>query len=153
MFNVVKGDLIKFVVASGASVAHGCNCFCNMGAGVAVPIRQMWPEMYAADQRTPVASYAKLGTFSYAKLGHTQYGFNLYTQYNYGSGILFQLEALESALTGALAQLSVCPWAKQHLAVPLIGGGLGRGDPKEIKDMMKKVSDKFPDIELTLVLL
>lgn len=152
MFNVVKGDLIKFVVASGASVAHGCNCFCNMGAGVALSIRQMWPEMYQADQRTECGDN-KLGTFSYAKISHTQYGFNLYTQYNYGKGILFQLYALEAALTGALAQLSVCPWAKQHLAVPLIGGGLGRGDPKEIKDMIKKVSDKFPEIEVTLVLL
>ena len=152
MFNVVKGDLIKFVVASGASVAHGCNCFCNMGAGVALSIRQMWPEMYAADQATECGDN-KLGYFSYAKLSPTQYGFNLYTQYHYGKGILFQLYALEQSLYKALMTLQRCPWAKQHLALPLIGGGLGRGDPVQIRETIENVASKFPDIEVTLVLL
>lgn len=39
MYNEIKGDLITLAKEGKFDViAHGCNCFCNMGAGIAVPM-------------------------------------------------------------------------------------------------------------------
>ena len=39
MVNVIKGDLIKLALEGKFDViGHGCNCFCSMGAGIAVPM-------------------------------------------------------------------------------------------------------------------
>lgn len=40
-FKYVDGDLIKFALEGRFDViAHGCNCMCNMGAGIAVGMRK-----------------------------------------------------------------------------------------------------------------
>lgn len=153
MFNIVKDDLIKFVIKNKTNVAHGCNCFNTMGAGVALSVRQMWPEMFYADSATLKGSTTKLGSYSWAKIGTNQYGFNLYTQYNYGKGSLFQVEHLESSLYAAMKAIATSTVAVKHLAVPFIGSGLGRGDPCVIEKTMRKIASEIPEVDLTLVIL
>lgn len=155
MFREVKGDLIKYVVEHKTNVAHGCNCFNTMGAGVALPVRQMWPEMYAADCRTVSGDKNKLGTTSYAKIGPNQWGFNLYTQYNYGrySPQLFKLEYLRNALGRALYIIDTTDSMVKELAVPLIGAGLGGGNAQEVKALIKELAEMHPNVTVTLVLL
>lgn len=40
MYKEIKGDLIKLALEGEFDViAHGCNCFCTMGAGIAVAMK------------------------------------------------------------------------------------------------------------------
>ena len=49
----IKGDLIKLALIGNFEViAHGCNCMCTMGAGIAKTIKSEFPEAYQADCAT-----------------------------------------------------------------------------------------------------
>src|SRR5262245_29107160 len=44
---VVRGDLVKLALDGRFEVIiHGCNCQCEMGAGIAKVIKQTFPEAY-----------------------------------------------------------------------------------------------------------
>lgn len=69
-------------------IIHCCNCFHTMGAGVALSLRQQWPQIYAADKKTNYGDETKLGDFSKAFVNgsnnKTIVVYNLYGQYMYG---------------------------------------------------------------------
>jgi O-acetyl-ADP-ribose deacetylase (regulator of RNase III) len=49
----IKGDLIALAKQGEFDViAHGCNCFVKMGAGIAKSIRLAFPEAWYADKDT-----------------------------------------------------------------------------------------------------
>ena len=75
----VKGDLIKLALDKRFDVIiHGCNCMCEMGAGIAKVIRSRFPEAYEADLKTEKGSRDKLGTISYAaELSHDALGIRI----------------------------------------------------------------------------
>ena len=51
--NVITGDLLRFALDGRFDViVHGCNCQCARGKGIALSIKQQFPEAYAADLRT-----------------------------------------------------------------------------------------------------
>jgi O-acetyl-ADP-ribose deacetylase (regulator of RNase III) len=144
MFNIVKGDLIRLSNNFDA-IAHGCNCFCTMGAGIAKQIKLNFPEAYEADLKTESGCKRKLGTFS--KAGKV---YNIYTQYSYSRTTkMFEPWALKKGLEEVAKDMGF----KGKLGVPLIGGGLAKGSPEEIKDIMKSICDKYPSFHITLVLL
>jgi hypothetical protein len=63
----VRGDLIDLALKGDFDViVHGCNCLNAMGAGVALTIKKVFPEAYAADCKTPRGDKHKLGTISSA---------------------------------------------------------------------------------------
>ena len=65
----VIGDLIQLALAGSFDViVHGCNCQCAMGKGIALAIKQQFPEAYDADQRTVRGDPDKLGTITYAEI-------------------------------------------------------------------------------------
>ena len=65
----IHGDLLQLALDGTFDIiVHGCNCQCQMGKGIALSIKQMFPEAYAADQATPKADPSKLGTFSVAEV-------------------------------------------------------------------------------------
>ena len=47
-------------------IAHGCNCFCTMGSGIAPQIAKAFPEAYDVDQKTVKGDKKKLGVFTEA---------------------------------------------------------------------------------------
>ncbi len=50
---VIQGDLIKLAQDKEFDVIiHGCNCQCEMSAGIARAIRNTFPEAYEADLKT-----------------------------------------------------------------------------------------------------
>ena len=56
----IKGDLIKLALTGNFEViAHGCNCMCTMGAGIAKTIKSEFPEAYQADCATEKADKNK----------------------------------------------------------------------------------------------
>ncbi len=69
-------------------LAHVCNCQNTMGAGLALEIKNRFPEAYDADLATIRGDEKKLGTVSYAKIkkpaGQLRYIANVYGQFFYG---------------------------------------------------------------------
>lgn len=41
MIEYVNGDIFK---GKDDVIVHGCNCFCNMGAGIALQVAKYYPE-------------------------------------------------------------------------------------------------------------
>ena len=76
-------DLVQcFKQGDFDAIAHGCNCFNTMGAGIALTIKNEFPEAYAADAETFKGHRGKLGTYTSVR---TTSGviYNAYTQYTY----------------------------------------------------------------------
>jgi len=88
--NKIQGDLIRLALNGDFDVIiHGCNCFCTMGAGIALTIKKVFPEAYKTDLTTKKGSWKKLGTYSVTKVerhGHQIIIVNAYTQFHYASG-------------------------------------------------------------------
>ena len=83
MITYVKGNAITLAEAGkNVAFAHGCNCFCRMGRGIAKEVKERLPEMTAADARTIPGLRDKLGTYSSA-IYPWGIGYNLYTQYTW----------------------------------------------------------------------
>jgi len=89
---IIEGDLIRLALQGEFDVIiHGCNCFCQMGAGIAATIKTVFPEAYEADLQTPKGDKEKLGTFSYATVLRDNNEItiiNAYSQYHWrGRGL------------------------------------------------------------------
>ncbi|WKB55732.1 macro domain-containing protein [Eleftheria terrae] len=124
----ITGDLLDLAVEGRFDViVHGCNCFCNMGAGIARLIKQRFPAAYAADLATTKGDRGKLGTFSAAEVHTEGVSFvivNAYTQYDWrGEGVKADYAAIRSVFAAVREQ-----FAGRRVGYPLIGAGLARGD-------------------------
>ena len=105
----IKGNLITLAQQGQFDViAHGCNCFCQMGGGIAKAIKSEFPEAYQADCQTEKGGKDKLGSCTYATcqvVGGTCVVVNAYTQYDYrGKGRKVDYDALRDCMQ----------WIKQY---------------------------------------
>ncbi len=81
----IEGNLIdQFEQGQYDIIIHQCNCFNNMGSGIARVIAEKYPEVDQADKNTPLGDINKLGTYIAVE---TRHGIivNAYSQYSYGS--------------------------------------------------------------------
>jgi O-acetyl-ADP-ribose deacetylase (regulator of RNase III) len=124
----IKGNIIQLALEGYFDViVHGCNCFNTMGAGLALQIRNNFPEAYQADQRTGLGDKYKLGSFTRAEIVRPNTRFdvvNAYTQYRYGKG---------GPHVNYLAIFDVFTKIAHHyngkrIAYPKIGCGLAGGE-------------------------
>lgn len=150
---IIQGNLIDLALEGEFShIAHGCNCFKTMGAGIAFHIAEAFPEAFHADKEyRKIGDASKLGTYSKAlivrkspkgkKVSFTVV--NIYTQFLPGR----RFEAIN--LIKGLVMLKNREKPKiSHLGVPLIGGGIGGGDRNEIIGVLEGFTKFFP---ITLV--
>ena len=123
MINHVEGDLIKMAKAGEFDViAHGCNCQCRMGRGIALTIKNELHKAYLVDQATDAGSRAKLGTCSIAIIGDLTV-INAYTQWHWrGNGVLVDYGAVRSCM-----QHIADNFQGKRIGLPLIGAGLAGG--------------------------
>lgn len=134
MIEYIKGDLLK---SDCDVIIHGCNCFRNMGAGIAKAVKEMYPEAFVADFETVYRDPIKLGTFSYAKVKNKSFPdkdlfvINAYTQYGYGR-IERKVYANYDAIKNVMIRINdffvdtdekTC-----KIGMPKIGAGLAKGD-------------------------
>jgi len=126
--NVVQGDLLQLALAGRFDViVHGCNCQCAMGKGIALSIKNKFPEAYDADLKTTKGDRDKLGTITVAQIQRASARFavvNAYTQFHYrGDGVLADYDAIRSAFKHLKQQ-----FGGHRIGYPKIGAGLAKGD-------------------------
>ncbi len=144
------GDLITLALKGHFDViVHGCNCFHKMGAGIAKPIAQLFPEAHSVDKATSKGDRTKLGTFSQAEIIREDVSFtiiNAYTQFDYrGRGVKVDYIALEKCFQ-TIAQR----FPTSRIGYPMIGAGLAGGDWNTIS---RSIDEALKDHDHTLVVL
>jgi O-acetyl-ADP-ribose deacetylase (regulator of RNase III) len=131
---IVEGDLVAMALNGEFDViTHGCNCYNNMGAGIADTIGDVFPQALLADQFTMLGDPDKMGTYSSAK----EKGViivNAYTQYKYGRDKMHtDYDAIRSVF-----RLIKKDFSGMRIGYPRIGCGLGGGD----WDIVSKIIDE-----------
>lgn len=124
---IKEGNLIELAKAGEFDlIIQGCNCYCTMGKGIALEIKETWPEAYEADLLTTRKDKSKLGTCSYAQIGSLTIA-NAYTQYKYYNKgkALAEYWAIESCMKEIKTKYGN---KGLKIAYPLIGAGLAKGD-------------------------
>jgi len=169
----VYGDLIQLAKEGRFDViTHGCNCFCTMGAGIAVPMKQNFGcDKFPMEDSRFRGDINKLGTIDYQsqliypimkkiKLagveiespdfgGHPLIVVNSYTQYHYGRN---HTDGVENPVDYDAIRL--CMRKINHLfkgkriGLPLIGAGLAGGKWSVIESIIEK---ELVDMAVTIV--
>lgn len=134
----IKGDLLQLALDGRFDViVHGCNCMCQMSAGIARSIKKMFPEAYEADQQTVAGDRSKLGTITTADVSRGGSSFtivNAYTQYDYRPpGPNLDYDAIRSAMREIKRRFS-----GKRIGYPKIGAGLAGGDWQRIAKIIEE---------------
>lgn len=152
---VVYGDLIEAAVRGDVDmIIHQCNCFCNMGAGIAPKIAKQFPGALKVDKETVSGDETKLGTYTLHQCPETGViVVNLYGQYHWRrhpSGVMnTDYFAISNGLRKLRSDvLDSNPNIK--IGVPKIGCGLGGGS----WDVVSFIIDReLENLDVTLYLL
>ena len=141
----IKGDLIKLAKEGKFDViAHGCNCFCTMGAGIAKTIKENFPQAYQADLETMKGDENKLGTCSYATITSPKLTIvNAYTQYTYGRLFRVHYNAIRQCM-----KLIKMNFSGSRIGLPKIGAGLAGGHWHIIQAI---IEDELKYMDVTIV--
>lgn len=125
MIRYITGDLVKQSNEFDV-IAHGCNCFCAMGSGIAPQIKNKFPEAYAVDCATTKGDKNKLGTITHTVVQDKPIVVNIYSQYGYGrqhGEMNLDYKALQLGLLAMKEKFS-----GKTFGLPKIGAGLAGGD-------------------------
>ena len=140
-FVEVEGNLLTMFAAGEFDViAHGCNCFRNMGAGIALSIAKTYPAAFRADMTTAHGDSSKLGSYTLAEVEEGVIA-NIYSQYAPGRDLRLP------KMINALEKLNE-EFKGKHIGLPLIGCGLAGGDWKEVGP---KIQQALKDCRVTIV--
>lgn len=134
----MHGDLLQLAMDGHFDVIlHGCNCQCQMGKGIALTIKHLFPEAYGADCATKKGDAAKLGTVSMAEVRRPNFNFvvvNGYTQLHWrGAGVKADYAAIREVLRAVKRNFS-----GKRIAYPKIGAGLAGGDWATISEIIEQ---------------
>jgi len=125
-------------------IGHGCNCYCTMGAGIALSVKKKWPDAYAIDKASPFADKGKLGTYTKWKNDDITV-LNMYTQWDYkGSDVNADYAAIRSCMKAVKSEYSGA-----KIGIPLIGAGLAGGEWHIIK---KIIEEELQGEDVTVVI-
>jgi len=144
----VKNVLDALVDGEVDLVPQGCNCFCGFGKGLALEIKNRFPDAYQADLFTERADIKKLGTISYAEVLPGKFIVNCYTQYHWIKNLnnepqifkrgrkvnlLANYSAIESSMKNIMKQFP----KSLRIGIPKIGAGDANGDWSIIEQIIK----------------
>jgi O-acetyl-ADP-ribose deacetylase (regulator of RNase III) len=135
MIKYVEGDLVRDSDQYEV-IAHCCNCFCTMGAGIAPQIKHKFPEAYVADCTTTAGDQTKLGTITYTE-NTTPIVVNLYGQYDYKGRQFGRMDLDYAALRSALAAMKE-KFTGKKIGLPMIGSGLAGGSWEIIERIIQE---------------
>lgn len=133
-------------------IAHGCNLRGKMGKGVALAIKQKWPEAFLAYEHEVLDGGAKLGDVVWARterdstlfeqLPEAPWVANVITQERIGNdGARYvSYDAVDVGLR-RVAQRAVAELGVGEIAIPAIGTGLGGGNWRIIVEIIHAIKD------------
>jgi O-acetyl-ADP-ribose deacetylase (regulator of RNase III) len=133
----INGDVLN---SGEPVVVHGCNCFNNMGSGIAKQVKIEYPEAYLVDYQTVPGNVNKLGTYTTAVGKNGTRIINAYTQYHYSrTKVMADYNAIEAVFN------KICQDFPEHrvIAMPKIGAGLAGGDWNVIEKLLERVSNTY----------
>ncbi len=137
MIKYVDGDLLKLADEGYFDViAHGCNCFCVMGSGIAPQIKAKYPEAYAVDCETTAGDIKKLGTITYTK-NTTPIVVNIYSQYDTKGRRQGKMDLDYDALRSGIKAMKE-KFSGKRFGLPKLGAGLAGGDWDIIEQIIKE---------------
>lgn len=156
MYKEIKGDLIQLAIQGNFDVVtHGCNCMCNMGAGIAPQMDKAFNcSKFDLEHTLYKGDIHKLGDIDYKHISigikKTIVVINSYTQYNYGrnhkDGTTNPLDY--EALTLCMRKINHL-FKGKHIGLPKIGAGLAGGDWNKIKQI---IQTELKDCDITVVI-
>lgn len=127
-------------------IAHGCNCFNSMGAGIAAGVAKLFPLATETDAKTTSGDKQKLGQVTFAKFESEDQGeltvVNAYTQYHPGSkeqGYEKEksIQIREWAIRKSMQKIKSM-FSGKKIALPLIGAGIAGGDWLRIERIIRE---------------
>lgn len=150
---MIKTQVIDIFKAPVHAIAHQCNCYHVMGAGIAREIKDRYPEAYEADCRTEKGP-RKLGTISWSSVSDGKIIFNCYSQDNFGSGTQTDygkvrecFENVKEFINGILEGFDITNYI---LGIPYgYGCGLAGGDWSIVSQI---INDVFEDAEFDVLI-
>jgi len=161
-YTEIEGNLITLAKEGKFDViAHGCNCFCTMGAGLAPQMAKAFGcDRFVIEGESYKGDITKLGNIDYevrkaplwltSKISFEGDGklltvVNAYTQYSYDVKTKpFDYEAF----TLCMRKMNHV-FKGKHIGLPQIGSHLAGGDWNIIKDIIQK---EFKDCTVTVVI-
>lgn len=152
----ITGDLIAMAKSGEAKyIAHGCNCFMTMGAGIAKQIAEEFPIALEVDRGVGhKGDKGKLGDFTVAyDQDHDLTIFNLYTQYRPGPekeddlhrNIATAFEELDFYMNTILFKTDA---PRKPIHIPLIGCGIAGGNWEKIREL---IDENTPNLDIVVV--
>lgn len=165
MYREINGDLIKLANSCNFDViTHGCNCWCNMGAGIAVPMKKTFGcDTFPLESLGYRGVVNKLGQIDYKTLykedgrwvkypdengkwsAHKMTVINSYTQFYYGKkNNPFDYEAF----TLCMRKINIL-FGGKSIGLPQIGAGLAGGDWDRIKRIIR---EELYNLDVTVVI-
>lgn len=144
-YKEVKGDLIKLALKNEFDmIAHGCNCHCVMGAGIA-PLfaRHFGADKFPLEEARYKGAVNKLGMIDVRNIQGTLVA-NCYTQYDTGGPQPLDYEAL----TLCFRKLNK-RYRGKTIGLPQIGCGLGGGSWSIVS---KLIHTELVDMDVTVVI-
>lgn len=164
-FEIIKGDLIQKALAGEFDVvAHGCNCFCTMGAGIALQFKEKLKANKASAEGWGKGDFTKLGNLSaialcledgqyatkgdydqilssFEKLGVKSVTvINAYTQYKPGRNLDYE------ALVLCMRKINHL-FKGKHIGLPWIGCGIAGGDKTRVEQILR---EELKDCDVTI---
>lgn len=153
-YREIKGDLIA--LAKGGTfdvITHGCNCFCQMGAGIAPQmVKAFGVNQYKLEESYTKGDVNKLGQIEWfvERQGPIPFVVNSYTQYHYGinpyDGKAKPLDY--EALTLCLRKINRV-FNGKRIGLPQIGCGLAGGDWAIVKGV---IQTELKDCDVSVVI-
>lgn len=179
-YKEVNGNLIAMALNGEFDIiAHGCNCFCTMGAGLAPQMTKAFGcDKFPKEHQVYKGKIDKLGTIDYKKYAWERHSkelwlwdnildvldnrslfvVNAYTQYYPGANLDYE------ALTLCLRKINHT-FKGKHIGLPLIGCGLAGGIwdkndlplkmlealPRNFKDVKTIIQEELKDMNVTVV--
>ncbi|ESQ85297.1 macro domain-containing protein [Asticcacaulis benevestitus] len=146
-----QGDLL---VAPERVICQGCNALGKMGAGIAVPIKNKYPEAFKAYRSTyeQQGNRLDLGQSIWVDCSDGRTVINAVTQEIYGRDpnvVYVSYEAVRQIMR------DIDIWAKAqqsmpYIAFPKIGAGLANGDWEVIAKIIEDEAKNFQPVVYTL---
>ena len=149
----IKGDIIDVALFYKIkNVAHNCNCFHTMGAGVAKRLNEYTGnKLLSEDKTTSHGDINKLGTYTMLSYNSMNF-FNLYGMFTYrtllksykSNNVFVHWNSLQTALLNAIMDVD------GDFIIPIMGCDLAGGNTDDFVTMIGHIINEIDDNNRTL---